>query len=297
MASSGMTVLVEMPNLSTSVRIFDKVDDVNSLLDVIGSTCPFFEVSRMTVLRNSKALQPTDKLSFGEHLVVKYKYDKLDRAEAKAELEKVLSKMKDINACLRLLSTQNEDLVDKEQQNPNKGVVGHIQATLGKDDSGKSDALYYKEGDRVPVIRVKLPGQAKETIFVPGPDKESQARFKRIADADAERIRLETYEGSLPVAPLEHKTKQELEKERVEKENLEKEKLEKEKLEKAKAEKAKLKKAKRQERYEKAKLEKQKLKQNAQKNEGVRESSAGDSEETGTTDSFIPDEEIPQLKL
>ncbi|RVD81337.1 uncharacterized protein DFL_009203 [Arthrobotrys flagrans] len=247
MASAGMAVFVEMPNLSSA-----------SLLNLISTTCPFFETSRMTAFRNSKPLEKTDKLFFGEHLVVKYKYENLDRADTKTELEKILWKMKDIDESLQLLSTQNEDLVDKEQFNPNKGVYGSgVTELSGKVVLGKSDVVYYGERILVSVIRVKLPG-SKTAVIAPGQDRESQGRFRRIAEADAQRIYFDEYREEHAIAPLEHMTKEEFEK-------------------------------------EKGRLEKEYL----EKKDGGEEfsSSEEESDESDTMDSFVLDEDIPQLSI
>ncbi|KAK6351878.1 hypothetical protein TWF718_005023 [Orbilia javanica] len=255
MASSNMTVLVEMPNLSSAVRIFHKLDDVNSLLNLICSTCPFFEISRMTAFRNSKQLERNDKLSFGEHLVVKYKYENLDRADTKAELEKVLEKLKEIDGSIQLLSTLNEDLMDKEQQNPNKVV--YVTSTSGvtelsEDDVlGKSDVVYYADDMPVPIIRVKFPGTNKAAIVAPGRDKESQERFRRIARANDQRIHLDVSRGEPAVLPMEYMTKKDVEME----------------------------------------------KQNLGNFEAEVYFSSEESDISGTTNSFIPDDDIPQLRI
>ncbi|KAK6499384.1 hypothetical protein TWF506_004011 [Arthrobotrys conoides] len=258
MATEGMTVLVEMPNLSSAVRMFHKLDDVNSLLSLISDTCPFFEISRMTAFRNSKALERTDKLSFGEHLVVKYKYEDLERIDTKVELEKVFEKMKDIDVMLQLLSTQNEDLLlDKEQRNPNIKRLGLGSTVVTQYSFGqnfdKSGSVYATEGTLVPVIRVKLPGMDQSAIISPGPDQKSQDRFRRIFDANSQGLYFNEYKAGYKATALEFMTKEQF-----------------------------------------------KEKMGILGNNQVEEPSCSEeegSDESGTTESFIPDEEIPQLKI
>ncbi|KAF3088501.1 hypothetical protein TWF102_010155 [Orbilia oligospora] len=252
MATEGMTVLVEMPNLSSAVRMFHKLDDVSSLLSLIGDTCPFFEISRMTAFRNNKALEKTDKLLFGEHLVVKYKYEDLDRVDPKVELEKVLDKMKDIDVILQILSTQNECLLDQEQQNPNiKGLSVGIGSDFSFEEGYESsDSVYYGKDMPLPVIRVKLPGADGSAVIAPGPDRDSKERFRRIFDTNIQGIYFKKYKAGYPTSSLESMTKEQLE-----------------------------------------------------ETFGIYpalESSGSEEDGSGvsrTTESFIPDEEIPQLKI
>ncbi|KAK6517440.1 hypothetical protein TWF281_004097 [Arthrobotrys megalospora] len=210
MTSGSITVLAEMPNLGASVRIFHKLNDVNSLLVDICSNNPFLEITRMTAFRGEKELDKTEKLLFGEQISVKYKYDSLGKVDTKAELEKVLGKMHDIDESLQKITIQNEeDLQDKEQRDPNKGFVATLDSKK-LDVAGKPEVVYYGQGMAVPVIRVKLPGSKKATTIAPGDDEESQARFRRIAEADAKRIELDQGAGQAAILPLKHMKKEEI---------------------------------------------------------------------------------------
>ncbi len=168
-------------------------------------------------------------------------------------------KLGNIDYTIYLANINEEQLVKKHGEDLIKKHKINFE-NIKKNFKTNTDLIeVMEELELPPQENVEKDEEKQETVKKPNP-------VITEAEAEAERLRLETERIKKEKLAEEKKRQEELEKEKLEKEKLEQEKLEKEELEKEKLEQEKLEKEKlEKEKLEKEKLEKEKLEQEMKK--------------------------------